>query len=212
MPQQRAGGDFMNVNEIDEQLQQAATIPTQVVESVWMVGNVEVQDKEEEELTKVYKRRRGRKEEKKQQATEVCAIDGQALTREAAMEFNEADVLKPLASAACVAKAGNGMWLDENGEYIQNIQTGERMMIKIENGTYVFDVKLDDGDVAKVTLDSGAGCNVWPRGRSAGASEMMPKKSGVNMVAANGTHIGHYGQKQVRFRGIRTKPGFSGRM
>ena len=46
---------------------------------------------------------------------DICGIDGQALTREAAMKFNEVDVRKPLVSAACVAKAGNGMWLDENG-------------------------------------------------------------------------------------------------
>ena len=143
---------------------------------------------------------------------DICGIDGQALTREAAMEFNEADVRKPLASAACVAKAGKGMWLDSNGGYIQNFKTRECMMVKIENGTYVFDVELDNGDMAKVTLDSGAGCNVWPKGKAAGTSKVMPKKSGVNMIAANGTQIGHYGQRQVRFRGIQTKQGFSGRM
>jgi hypothetical protein len=128
------------------------------------------------------------------------------------MEFNGADVRIPLASAACVAKAGNGMWLDENGGYIQNKKTGECMMVRIENGTYIVEVELDDGEAATVTLDSGAGCNVWPKGKAAGTSKVMPKKSGVNMVAANGTQIGHYGQRQVRFRGIQTTQGFSGRM
>ena len=53
---------------------------------------------------------------------DIRGIDGQALTREAAMEFNEADVRKPMASAACVAKAVKGMWLDENRGYIQNVK------------------------------------------------------------------------------------------
>ena len=46
----------------------------------------------------------------------------------------------------------------------------ECMIVQIENGTYVFDVELDNGDMAKVTLDSGAGCNVWPKGKAAGKS------------------------------------------
>ena len=141
---------------------------------------------------------------------DVCGIDGQALTREAAMEFNEADVRKPLASAACVAKAGNWLWLRENGGYIQNLKTGECMMVRIETGTYVFDVELDNADMAKATVDSGAGCNVWPKGEAAGASKVTPKRSGVNVVAANGTQIGHNGHRQVRFRGIQTKQGSMG--
>ena len=85
-------------------------------------------------------------------------------------------------------------------------------MVRIENGTYVFDVELDNGNMTKVTLDYGAGCNVWPKRKVAGTSKVTPKRSGMNMLAANGTQIGHYGQRQVRFRGIQMKQGFSGRM
>ena len=204
----------MNLVDLAEQQhqqyqEQAPTMPAQAVETVWMIGNVEVQ--KIQATVAPHKRPRGG-HTLASLAVDVCAIDGQAMTREAAMEFNEADVRKPLALAACVAKAGNGMWLDANGGYIQNMKTGECMVVQIENGTYVFDVELDNGDMAKVTLGAGDGCNVWPKGKAAGKSKVMPKKSGVNMVAANGTQIGHYGQRQVEFRGIQTQPGFSGRM
>ena len=53
-----------------------------------------------------------------------------------------------------------------------------------------------------ITLDSGAGCNVWPRGRSGGNSTLTPKKPGIGMVVANGTKIEHYGQRKVQFKGI----------
>ena len=45
----------------------------------------------------------------------VDSIDGQEMTRMAQLEFNEADVRKPLASARLVAKAGNGIWLEADG-------------------------------------------------------------------------------------------------
>lgn len=216
-----------NVNQVDDVEQQhqyqqqqelAPTISAQAVESVWMIGQVEVTIGEQQPKIQKERRRSCASEAPEaaytlaSMAEDVCAIDGQAMTREAGMEFNEVDVRQPLASAACVARAGNGMWLDENRGYIQNMITGECMMVRIGNGTYVFDVELDNGDMTKVTLDSGAGRNVWPKGKAAGTSKVTPKKSGVNMIAANGTQIGHYGQRQLRFRGIQTKPGFCGRV
>ena len=39
----------------------------------------------------------------------VCAVDDEKLTREVQLEFCEADVRNPLASAVRVAKAGNGI-------------------------------------------------------------------------------------------------------
>ena len=57
----------------------------------------------------------------------VGAVHGQSLTREAQLDFSEADVRKPLASAVRVAKAGNGIWLEAGGGYIVNLATQERM-------------------------------------------------------------------------------------
>ena len=80
------------------------------------------------------------------------------------------------------------------------------MEVREENGVYVMDVKFDDETVDVITLDSGAGCNVWPKGRRAGkTSKLLPKKAGVGMVAVTGTPIG---QRQVRFRGVRKNSSF----
>ena len=147
-----------------------------------------------------------------QELAEINHIDGKEMTRTAELEFNEADVRKPLASARFVAKAGNGIWLDATGGYIENLATGEKMAVRVVNDVYVFDVELDDDTHDVVTLDSGAGCSVWPKGRHAGRAKMQPKKAGVGMVAANGTPIEHYGQRKICFKGVKAEsPVFSGR-
>jgi len=151
----------------------------------------------------------------KRKCKEVNAVGTKPTTRMAQLEFNEADVRKPLASARAVAKAGNGIWLDESGGFIMNLETGECMEVKVANDVYVFDVELDDKSEAMITLDSGAGCSVWPYGRHAGHSQMQPPKKGVGMVAANGTAIRHYGQRTLRFKGVKTEArasGFTGQM
>lgn len=203
-------------------------IPEQCVESVWVVGEVSVNE-ENSWKTVGKKGRWSHKNEPQGRATrglsktaeaprwcrnkfqalsedrevEIANIAEKTMTREAELEFNEADVRKPLASARFVAKAGNGIWLEENGGYIDNLGTGERMKLRVADDVYVFDVELDDATKDVVTLDSGAGCSVWPKGRHAGTARMLPKRKGIGMVAANGTPIGHYGQRRVRFRGVK---------
>jgi hypothetical protein len=139
-----------------------------------------------------------------EEEVEIMTIDAKAkrLTRLGAMKFNEADVKKPLASAVTVARAGNRIVVDDQGGYIENKSTGERMEVRIERNTYVYDVQLEDGDEVTVTLDSGAGCNVWPRGKRAADSKLLPKQPGMSMKAANGTEITYYGQRVIRFRGM----------
>ena len=78
--------------------------------------------------------------------------------------------------------------------------TNEKMLLRVQDGGYVMDVELEDQTEDVITLDSGAGLNVWPKCRSAG---MTPKRAGIGMVAANGTPIACYGQRQVWLRGIR---------
>ena len=65
---------------------------------------------------------------------------GEKLTRQSAMDFNEANVKKPLASAAAVTRAGNRIVMEEDGGYIENKTTGERMKVRVERNTYVYDV------------------------------------------------------------------------
>ena len=129
-------------------------------------------------------------------------VVGEKLTRLSAMTFNEADVKKLLASAVEIAKAGNRIVLEADGGYIENAKTGEKMKVDVDKNVYVYQVQMDDGEMIAVTLDSGAGCNVWPRGLKAGSSILKPPKKGLKMIAANGTPISYLGQRLVKFRGL----------
>ena len=151
---------------------------------------------------------RGKIPESEDRTCMVCGVDDEKLTREARLEFCEADVRKPLASAVRVAKAGNGIWLEAHGGYIENLATKERAEVREENGVYVMDVQFDDETVDVITLDSGAVCDVWPKGRRAGETKLLRKKAGVGMVAAKSTPIEYHGQRQVRFRGVRKNSSF----
>jgi hypothetical protein len=84
--------------------------------------------------------------------------------RTAAMRFHVAPVQRPLASAVKVVQAGNRIMMSSEGSFIENMKTGERMPLRVERGTFVFDVMYTGGQSGTITLDSGAGVNVWPEG------------------------------------------------
>ena len=126
----------------------------------------------------------------------VMAVEHVDRTRESAIEFNIAEVRKPLASAVRMVMAGNRVVLDSDDSYIENRKTGERMKLKVKDGTYVFGVQYKDG------------VNVWPQGRREDIP-MMPKRSGSRMCAANGTEIQNLGRKIVQFRGVKAEAGHS---
>ena len=138
------------------------------------------------------------------EADEVNLVGvGEKLTGECAMRFNVADVAKPLASAVKITEANNVVVLHpkEGKSFTLNLDTNERIKIRKEKGTYVFDVQYTEGDeVGTVTLDSGASVSVWPKSLLP-TVKMEPKKEGLRMVAANGTPIKNYGQKLIKFRG-----------
>jgi hypothetical protein len=184
---------------------------------VWMIGNVDAT------FTEVKRKRRGAK--KSSNRFEALAEDDEGVmiaaveeekekvwTRPSGMLFNVANVAKPLASAVKVCKAGNRVLLDlsEPGKsYVENIITGERMMLKEDKGTFVFEVKyFDDGQTGHITLDSGAGVSVWPK-KLKGNLTTLPAQKGLKMVAANGTVIENFGQKIITFKG--EKSPFKGR-
>ena len=123
---------------------------------------------------------------------------------QSAIKFHVADVSKPLAATAKVAKSGNIIVVhpDEDKCFIQNISTGERMRLREKRRTSVFDVVFEDTkEKGEVTLDSGAGVSVWPKGKMKGV-KMLPQQKGLRMKAANGTEIVNSGQKVIRFRGV----------
>ena len=130
------------VNEVEEEVTETG--------AVWWIGQIDV------ELPKMKVERKNRcihvknryqalgEEEKEEDKTvEISMIDmvGKKLSRQSAMKFNEADVRKPLASAVQVAKAGNKIVLDEDGGYIQNKKSGERIEVKVDKNTYIFELQ-----------------------------------------------------------------------
>jgi hypothetical protein len=201
---------------VEEEVKEEAGSPTQTLDSVWMIGQVEavwsevVRRKSRKTAARRSKKWTGAFSRISEEPKFIGNVNGPKMTRGAQIEFNEADVRKPLASARWVAKAGNGIWLEENGGYIQNLATGEKMSVRVVNDVYVFDVELDDKTKDVITLDSGAGCSVWPRGRHSGTSKMSPG-GGCKMIAANGSPIEHYGQRRVSFKGIQAEPAIFGR-
>ena len=93
--------------------------------------------------------------------------------------------------------------------YIENIDTLEKMKLRVEGGVYVFDVVYNDGTAGVITLDSGAGVHVMPKGLQK-MVEMQPKQVGLKLSAANGTTIENLGTKVLKFKGM--KPAFSRRV
>jgi hypothetical protein len=169
----------MQVDAVTEEDDQAELAD---VGGVWMIGAVDVT--EEVEVNHV-------------------AAEAKKLTRESGMCFHAARVQKPLASAAKVVAAGNRIVMNPDGgeSFIENIASGERLAMRVERGTYVFDVEYEDGKEGSITLDSGAGVNVWPMDLQKGVP-MMPKQKGLKMLAANGTEIENLGRKLIKFRGV----------
>ena len=133
------------------------------------------------------------------------------LSRESRMKFNVAKVQKPLASAVKVVEAGNRISMGPKPEdnFIENSVTGEKIGLRVEKGTFVFDVEFKDGEAGTITLDSGAGVNVWPENVQKNIP-MLPKDPRLRMTAANGSEIPNLGMKMIEFRGCET--GFTGRV
>ena len=97
---------------------------------------------------------------------EICGVDADGLTRLSAIRFNVAIVAKSLAGAVKVAQAGYIIVMHPDPEkcFIQNIASGEHMMLRENRGADVFDVIYEDTkEKGTVTLDSGAGVSVWPK-------------------------------------------------
>jgi hypothetical protein len=218
----RSADCYVKVNGLDEE-EAEAEVP---IGGVWMIGAVEATESggEDDDWKIVEKRvsskRKSRSYWKKipddlteqVMIAEVEVSDEKSWTRPSGLLFNVADVAKPLASAVKVCKAGNKVVLDLSApgmSYVESHETGERMMLTEERGTFVFEVEfMDDGKAGKITLDSGAGVSVWPKALKT-ETPILPPKAGLKMVAANGTKIENFGQRLVTFKGLRSP--FTGR-
>ena len=77
------------------------------------------------------------------------------------------------------------------------------MTVKIgDSNTFVFDVQYENGESGLISLDSGAAVSVWPKALQPDVP-LRPKRTGIRMIAANGTEIVNLGQKLIKFRGIK---------
>ena len=168
----------------------------------WGMMNAGISD-DEERVNVVAGREYGWKLHRKVDV-EVGAVESgitRVKSRERGMRFNVARVQKPLASAAKVVEAGNKISMGPNPDdnYIMNDATGEKIALRIDRGTFVFDVEFQDGEVGTITLDSGAGVNVWPENLQSHVP-MMAKDPRLRMTAANGTNIDNLGTKIIKFQ------------
>ena len=73
----------------------------------------------------------------------------------------------------------------------------------------MLDVEYQDGEAGTITLDSGAGVNVWLEEMQKNVP-MLPKDPRLRMTAANGSEIENLGVKVIKFRGA--EPGFRRRV
>ena len=64
----------------------------------------------------------------------------------------------------------------------------------------MLDVEYQDGEAGTITLDSGAGVNVWLEEMQKNVP-MLPKDPRLRMTAANGSEIENLGVKVIKFRG-----------
>ena len=99
--------------------------------------------------------------------------------------------------------------MDSSGSFVDNVATGEKMEVKVKDETFVFEVVYDNGDRGEITLDSGAGVNVWPKNLQSQV-KMLPRRPGLRMAAANGTEIANLGRKVIQFRGVEAEPASAG--
>ena len=118
-----------------------------------------------------------------------------------AMNFHVTDAIRILASVNKLVVAGNEVVFKAEGSYIKHCETGTKAMLLEENGLYMLDVMVVNGEVvtpAKIIVDSGAAENVMPNQMFRNV-EMRDKKKGVRFMAANGKEMSNYGQKDLTF-------------
>lgn len=63
------------------------------------------------------------------------------------MKFRVMDTDKPLAPAAAIVEMGNRVVLEDgpSNPYIENVATGQRVMLRESGGMYAFDVECFEG-------------------------------------------------------------------
>ena len=60
------------------------------------------------------------------------------------MNCHVTDVHKPLAAVSKIVEKGNQVVFDKGGSYIENLNSGKRIYMQLEKGTYVIDANFED--------------------------------------------------------------------
>ena len=115
------------------------------------------------------------------------------------MTFQVSGVQKPLASVKRILEKGNIVVFGsgEGKSYIQNEKSGDKILMRPNGkGSYMMELKFENGEITEVTVDSGAEESVCPRwwGQQYG---LRPAKVWMNLNGAGGHDLGHYGQTTV---------------
>lgn len=97
---------------------------------------------------------------------------------------------------------------EARGQLYRKPVTGNIVPLKIDRGTYVFEVEYEGGEKGVIALDFGAGMSAWPESMLREAP-LLPKDPRLKMSAASESMIENLGTKVIRFKA--TPSGFSGR-
>ena len=130
----------------------------------------------------------------------VAAIEDGKESINMGLAFQVTDVKKPLVAVKRIAEKKNLVQFGDEPEdnFIQNKQTGDKVMLRKKGGSYVMDVQFQDGRDTEITVDSAAEESVCPKGWGQQFG-IVPVQEGkrMNLVNASGGPINHYGKRDV---------------
>ena len=115
------------------------------------------------------------------------------------LTFQASDAKKPLLAVRRVVENGNHVHFGPNPEdcYINKPQSGKKLPLMSDGrGSWVMKVGLE-GKETEITVDSGAQESVAPKEWGSGFALVPPTEGYKPFVTAQGTAMGHYGQRPL---------------
>ena len=113
--------------------------------------------------------------------------------------FRVTDANKPLMAVSKIADMGNMVVFgSDEGDYIENKKTGDRIDLRRQRGIYLLDGKFSDSEEkVAITVDSGAEDSVYPTwfGSQFGIDQDVER---LEFLSASGGTIGHFGDRTVK--------------
>ena len=112
-------------------------------------------------------------------------------------------MLSPLMAVHRITEQGNRVCFGpgEGGSYIENMGSGDKIPLELQEGSYYLNVNFIGGGKTKVVVDSGAEESVcpWAGGENKfGTNEHPPRW--LTFYGANCKKITHWGQRDVQIQ------------